>query len=144
MKYWERMTLRTIYGEKSCLRAALFYTHFKDVIGMEIIIAIIGSGALSAIISGLFGLAQTKKAKKNGVTAGVQQLLYDRIKFLCKAHLERGYIATNDLDDLERMHKIYHDDLDGNGFLDDLMAAVRRLDVDPVLPKKANEREESK
>lgn len=109
---------------------------------MEIIIAIIGSGALSAIISGFFGLAQTKKAKKNGVTAGVQQLLYDRIKYLCKAHLERGYIASNDLDDLERMHKIYHDDLNGNGFLDDMMEAVRRLRINPVLPKK--EREESK
>lgn len=106
---------------------------------MEIIIAIIGSGALSAVISGAFALIQTRKAKKDGVSAGVQQLLYDRIKYLCKSHLERGYIATNDLDDLERMHKIYHDDLEGNGFLSDLMAAVRRLPVNPVMPEKLDD-----
>lgn len=101
---------------------------------MEIIIAIISSGALSAVISGVFAMAQSKKTKRDSVSAGVQQLLYDRIKYLCKAHLERGYIATNDLDDLERMHKIYHDDLNGNGFLSDLMSKVRQLPVNPVMP----------
>lgn len=99
----------------------------------EIIIAIISSGVLSTVISGIFSFAGTKRAKKNGISAGVQQLLYDRIKYLCKAHLERKYIATNDLDDLERMHKIYHDDLDGNGFLDDLMESVRHLEIRPAI-----------
>ncbi|MCD8004638.1 MAG: hypothetical protein LUE91_03155 [Oscillospiraceae bacterium] len=103
---------------------------------MAIIVAIISSGALSALISGLFSLVQNRKKKTDGVTNGVQQLLYDRIKYLCKAHLERGKIATNDLDDLEQMHEIYHDDLDGNGFLDDLVNAVRKLPIDPVLPEK--------
>ncbi|MCC8156379.1 MAG: hypothetical protein LIO54_03770 [Oscillospiraceae bacterium] len=101
-----------------------------------IIIAIIGSGALSALISGVFALVQSRKKRTDGVTAGVQQLLYDRIKYLCKAHIERGYIATNDLDDLERMHRIYHDDLGGNGFLADLMEKVRKLPVEPVTPDK--------
>lgn len=108
---------------------------------MEIIIAIIGSGSLSAIISGLFAIAQSRKKRKDGVTEGVQQLLYDRIKYLCKAHIARGYITSNDLEDLERMHKIYHDGLFGNGFLDDLMAAVRRLPVRPALPGKRSDKE---
>ncbi len=107
---------------------------------MTIIIAIISSGALSAVISGIFSLVQSRKKKSDGVTAGVQQLLYDRIKYLCKAHLERGIIASNDLDDLERMHKIYHDDLNGNGFLDDMMEAVRRLKINPVLPDKKGDK----
>lgn len=102
---------------------------------MEIIIAIIGSGALSAVISGCFSVYQAKEKKNDGVSAGVQQLLYDRIKYLCKAHLERGYILSNDLDDLERMYKIYHDDLDGNGFLTDLMASIKKLPIRPVLPE---------
>ncbi|MCC8121063.1 MAG: hypothetical protein LIO42_03550 [Oscillospiraceae bacterium] len=107
-----------------------------------IVVAIIGSGALSALISGAFTLLQNRKKKTDGVTNGVQQLLYDRIKYLCKAHLERGRIATNDLADLERMLEIYHDDLDGNGFLDDLMKAVRRLPIDPVMPgKKGDEKQ---
>ncbi len=100
---------------------------------MEIIIAIIGSGVLSTLISGFFTLAQTKSKKKDGVTAGVQQLLYDRIKYLCKSHIKKGYIATNDLEDLERMHQIYHDDLNGNGFLDDLMNNVKKLTVTPAI-----------
>jgi len=102
----------------------------------EIIIAIISSGVLSTVISCIFTFAGNRKHRKNGVAAGVQQLLYDRIKYLCKAHLERGYIATNDLDDLERMYKIYHNDLDGNGFVTDLMDNVRHLPVHPALPGK--------
>ena len=102
----------------------------------EIIIAVVGSGALSALISGTFSLFLQKKQKKDGVGAGVRQLLYDRIKYLCKEHIARGYIASNDLEALSRMHKIYHDDLDGNGFLDDLMAEVRRLKIIPAFVKR--------
>ena len=97
------------------------------------LIAIISSSALSAIISGLFSMAASKRKKHDAVTAGVRQLLYDRIKHLCKDHLSRGYIASNDLEDLRRMHKIYHDDLGGNGFLDNLMDAVGRLEIIPAI-----------
>ena len=55
----------------------------------DIVIAVLGSGALSAVISGVFGLLQTRRKRNDGVTAGVQQLMYDRIKYLCKAHLSR-------------------------------------------------------
>ena len=98
----------------------------------SVIIAILSSGALSALISGLFTMLAQRKRKDTGISAGVRQLLYDRIKYLCKEHLKRGYIASNDLEDLVRMHKIYHDDLDGNGFLDDLMSEVRKLEVVPA------------
>ena len=101
---------------------------------MELIAAILGSSALSAVISGLFGLAQTRRKRHDGVSAGVQQLMYDRIKYLCKAHLSRGRIASNDLEDLIRMHKIYHDDLNGNGYLDELMDAVEDLPIIPAMP----------
>lgn len=100
----------------------------------DIVIAVLGSGALSAVISGVFGLLQTRRKRNDGVTAGVQQLMYDRIKYLCKAHLSREYIASNDLEDLIRMHKIYHDDLNGNGYLDELMAAVSKLEIVPAIP----------
>lgn len=106
---------------------------------MEIVIAIIGSGALSAVISGFFSWAQTKTKKNDAVSAGVQQLLYDRIKYLCKAHIKKGYIATNDLEDLERMHEIYHNDLNGNGFLDDLMSNVKKLTVTPAIIEKKDD-----
>ena len=102
----------------------------------ELIIAVVGSGALSAVISGVFTLVLRKKQREDSVSAGVRQLLYDRIKYLCKEHIARGYIASNDLEDLRRMHKIYHDDLACNGFLDDLMAEVRRLEIIPAFVKR--------
>lgn len=103
---------------------------------MQLWIAVLGSSVLAAAVSGVFGLISGRKKKTGGVEAGVQQLLYDRIKYLCKSHIARGKIATNDLEDLERMHKIYHDDLNGNGYLDDLMKTVRTLEVIPILPEK--------
>lgn len=101
----------------------------------EIIVAVIGSGALSALISGGLALLQAQRKKEDAIKAGVRQLLYDRIKYLCKEHISRDYIASNDLEDLIRMHKIYHDDLDGNGFLDDLMDQVRQLRIVPAIVK---------
>ncbi len=61
-------------------------------------------------------------------------LLYDRIKHLGKSYIARGYITVEELEDLERMHEVYHDEdkLNGNGFLKDLMKAVREL------PKRVN------
>ncbi len=56
-------------------------------------------------------------------------ILYDRIKHLGKSYIDRGYITVEELEDLERMHSVYHDPdkLNGNGFLDDLMIAVKAL-----------------
>ena len=55
---------------------------------MEIFAAVLGSGALSALISGIFALVRDKKAQKDGVRAGVRQLLYDKIKFLGRKYSE--------------------------------------------------------
>lgn len=104
-----------------------------------VLIAIVSSGALSAVISGGFSLLLQRKRKDTGISAGVRQLLYDRIKYLCKEHIRRGYIASNDLEDLLRMHKIYHDDLEGNGFLDELMAEVHKLRVVPAFVRESDE-----
>ena len=96
---------------------------------MELWIAIVGSGALSAIISGMFTLAAAKTKKDGGVAAGVRQLLYDRIKYLGRKFISAGEIRLEDLEDLIEMHKIYHDTLDGNGYLDSVMKAVNGLKI---------------
>lgn len=56
-------------------------------------------------------------------------LLYDRIKHIGKAHIEAVFITVEELEDLTLMHSVYHDKdkLNGNGFLDNLMKAVRNL-----------------
>ena len=96
-----------------------------------IIVAIISSGALSTLISGLFNLWQMRKKKQDGVREGIKILLYDRIKHLGKAYIERGYISAEELEDLTTMHEIYHDPdgLNGNGFLDAIMRNVKSLPI---------------
>lgn len=52
---------------------------------------------------------------------------YDRIKSLGKEHIAHGEVTTEEFEDFLAMHKIYHDTLKGNGFLDDVVKDVRRL-----------------
>ncbi|MGN1057932.1 MAG: hypothetical protein ACI4Q7_01065 [Candidatus Avelusimicrobium sp.] len=100
----------------------------------ELIIAILGGSASAAIVSGvtqiiLWILNNRKKKDESGekCVSGLQVLLYDRVKYLGLRHIEHGYISAEDLEDLQRMHKIYHNDLNGNGYLDNIMKRVNEL-----------------
>lgn len=94
---------------------------------MQILLAILGSGALASIISGIFTLIANKQKKESGIESGVRILLYDRIKHLGIKYIERDYITNEEYEDLILMHKVYHNELHGNGFLDDIMEQVKRL-----------------
>lgn len=94
---------------------------------MEIVLAILGSSALAAIISGIFGLIGNRQQKESGVEAGVRILLYERIKFLGTRYVEKKYVSNDDYEDLIKMHQVYHSSLKGNGFLDDIMEQVKKL-----------------
>lgn len=99
----------------------------KDIV--TIVVAIVSSGAFSAIVNAILAARREKWQKETGVSAGVRMLLYDRIKHLGKAYIQRGSVTSDELEDLIAMHKIYHDDLGGNGFLDTLMDSVRTLPI---------------
>lgn len=99
----------------------------KDIV--TIVVAIVSSGAFSAIVNGILSAQREKRQKETGVSAGVRMLLYDRIKHLGKAYIQRGSVTSDELEDLIAMHKIYHDDLGGNGFLDALMGSIRALPI---------------
>lgn len=109
--------------------------------GAELIVAVLTSGVAAAIVSGattvIIWILNNKKKKDDentGIFNGVQVLLYDKIKYLGVKHIEAGGISAGDLEDLKRMHKIYHDELKGNGFLDDIMNHVEKL---PIINKGA-------
>lgn len=93
-----------------------------------IIIAVLGSGVLSAIVSGIFNLIQQSRKKKDENSTLVNVLAYDRIKYLGKKHISEGQISHDDLEDLIRMWKCYHD-AGGNGYLDSIMSAVNKLPI---------------
>lgn len=67
--------------------------------------------------------------KVDALCVAVRELLYDRIKHLGKAYLDRGYISTEELEDFINMHKIYHNTLEGNGFLDEIVKQVKSLPI---------------
>ena len=69
----------------------------------------------------------SRQHKENGVAAGVRILLYERIKFLGTRYVEKGYVSNDDYEDLLKMHRVYHNSLKGNGFLDDIMEQVKKL-----------------
>ena len=122
---------------------------------MEFLKAFLGGAGWAAIVAGLFGVIQWclgRKAQKEDKATAKQEsedtrhkddmkeinrkldvlfladrtILYDRIKFLAKSYIDRGYVTVEELEDLNRMHSVYHDPdkLDGNGFLKELMNTV--------------------
>ena len=104
----------------------------------ELLTIILGGGAVAAIISGAVQIILWKlnrKAKKQDEESGDTQriknalcvILYDRIKYLARHHIGEKFISVEDLEDLTKMHTSYRDDLDGNGFLDNLMSQVKAL-----------------
>ena len=124
---------------------------------MEILKSIIGGGCGAAIVAGLFGLITwrlNRKAQKEDKAAERQMvdcaargreleeqrktldalmtaervILYDRIKHLAKSYIKRGWITVEEYEDLKRMHSVYHNELKGNGFLDDIMEEVSKLE----------------
>ena len=120
---------------------------------MQTLLAILGGGAGTALVGGIFTIVQWRLNRKAAREDRVAQLgaeesqelkrlvgvlleadrtiLYDRIKHLGKSYIARGYITVEELEDIDLMHGVYHDKdkLGGNGFLDALMKTVHALDV---------------
>lgn len=127
---------------------------------IELLKSLLGGAGGAAIVSGLYGLVQwwlNRKAQKedraaDGKAAICKQhgadmldlsrkmdilfladrtILYDRIKHLAKSYISQGFVTIEDLEDINRMHSVYHDPdkLDGNGFLTDLMHTVNSLEI---------------
>lgn len=124
---------------------------------MELFIKLLGNAFGGAIVAGIFGLIQWRLNRKaqledkasdakvancaargkeikdlqntvNSLIVADRTILYDRIKHLAKSYIKRGWISVEEYEDLKRMHQVYHDELNGNGFLDAVMAEVEKLE----------------
>lgn len=122
---------------------------------MEVLNTFVGGAGGAALVAGLFALIQWRLSRKAQVEDKAAEahdaecdqracelrdlsrkmdvlfladrtLLYDRIKHLAKSYISRGWVTVEELEDLNRMHDVYHDTdkLNGNGFLYDLMNTV--------------------
>ncbi len=94
-----------------------------------ILSAVIGSGALSAVISGLFARSAAKQKEKDSTHDGVKLLMESDIRTRCENCISRGSVTTDELSMLHRMWHHYHDKMGGNGFLDHLMSACAKLEI---------------
>lgn len=90
----------------------------------EIVIAIIGSGALSAIVSAIFNHIEKRREKDDAINL----LLYHDLKTECKEYIAQGNIDGDGLEVLTKMHEVYHK-RGGNGYLDKLMVEVNKLPI---------------
>ena len=88
------------------------------------------SGAFgAALVAGAFSLFQHRRDKKDATKEALRMIYYKSIKRSAKDFITRGYITTEELEDLTEEHRIYHYTLGGNGFLDHLMLQVHQLPV---------------
>lgn len=84
---------------------------------------------LTAAATALVAEVGRQRKEDTGINNGVRTLLYNDIKTFAKTYIARGSITMEELEDLHTMHAVYHKDLDGNGYLDAIMAKVNELPV---------------
>ena len=102
----------------------------------EIVLAVLGSGVISTIISCIFQYLSDKKAKQAHLDEKIQ-LLEKGISLLLLSALKRdgndlrkkGNISKNDYDSFEATYKAYKA-LDGDGWADGIKAKVDALERD--------------
>ena len=94
---------------------------------ITILCALIGSGAATALVTGLIGRRAEQKRTETGESQGLRYLLQDRLEQQALAYLRRGSVTYDELRNWNRGHRIYHDLLGGNGDLNGLKEELNRL-----------------
>lgn len=95
---------------------------YKDII-ITLVVAIIGSNGIWALI-----LAMTeKKSSKNNMILG---LGHDRIIFLEKKYIKRGYITPDEYENLHDYLYVPYRKMGGNGTAEKLMQIVDSLPIE--------------
>ena len=94
-----------------------------------IIVAILGTGVLNTIVSHVLAARTKKKESEDGVHKASRLLMKTQLRSLCMHYINQEWIYEDELEDLIAMHNCYHDDLNGNGFLNLLMNQVKNLEI---------------
>jgi hypothetical protein len=99
---------------------------------IAIVCAILSSGVLATLLSGIINYLANKKQIREGrddaVVAATMILLEDRINSHGRKYVAQGFIYQDDKDRLTRMWKSYKT-FDGDGYLDGIMNLVSKLEV---------------
>lgn len=106
----------------------------------EIIIAVLGGSALSALITQVGNYISDRRKRKDAVEdrtedkdaalkQGIKLLLADKIQYLGLRYIEEGEVTFSNKKMLNEMHSVYHSGLGGNGDFDDLMEEFNELPI---------------
>jgi len=101
---------------------------------MDWVVLILSGASMAAVIrlveSVIMHFLNRKENSKDNIHSlrkADRVILHDRIKYLGRAYIRAGKVSFEDRKDLADMHGIYHNELGGNGNLDQLMANVMEL-----------------
>ena len=94
---------------------------------ITILCALLGSGAATALVTGLVNRRAEKRRTETGESQSLRYLLQDRLEQQALEYLRRGYVTYGELRSWNRGHHIYHDLLGGNGDLNGLREELKRL-----------------
>lgn len=92
----------------------------------EVIIAIIGSGALASLVSVVGTIITKRLDRSDALRAGVRLGLYYHLTERGMRYVNAGYVDPDDLKCLYETYAAYKE-LGGDGFCDKVMADVQKL-----------------
>lgn len=94
----------------------------------EIIVAIIGSGALSALVSGVIQLINGKRKAKKGIEQAVSFLILGELERQFDKLIAKGHATRKDMKRFREVYDTYKK-LGGDGYADDMFEAAKELEV---------------
>ena len=94
---------------------------------ITILCALVGSGAATALVTGLVGRRAERRRTETGESQGMRWLLQDRLEQQALAFMKRGSVTYDELRNWNRGYHIYHDLLGGNGDLNGLKEKLKHL-----------------
>ncbi len=89
---------------------------------LTVMAAVLGS-------NGLWAFLQSKRDKKDAKTRMLLGLGHDRIITLCMQFIDRGWISSDEYEDLNKYLYGPYVDMGGNGTAEKLMLEVRKLPI---------------
>lgn len=79
--------------------------------------------------SGFWAFLQNRREKKDAKTKMLLGLGHDRLVYLCMKYIERGWVSSDEYEDLNKYLYIPYRDMGGNGTVKKLMDEVQKLPI---------------
>jgi hypothetical protein len=79
--------------------------------------------------SGFWAWLQARRDKKDAKTRMLLGLGHDRLVYLCMKYIERGWVSSDEYEDLNKYLYMPYTEMGGNGTVKKLMMEVQKLPI---------------